>query len=626
MSVREYIGARYVPVFADPIQWDPTKSYEPLTVVEYQGNSYTSRQPVPIGIDISNVTFWALTGNYNAQVEAYREEVETYTRRIEGIMNTYQNVEGMQEDNSLIAGTYVQTLGYNAIGDNGGNTYYVTSSNETADGGSVIDIDNGLKAIAVGSIASPEKWGADNKGISDSSAAINACVEYNKGNYIEFLGGRFLITSAIQTPFDSNLQVDIIGNESTIIPNCAHAFEIGYTNKTETENTAGVNFSKIRNLIINDENLMCNIGIITAFGYKDLRIDSCEIYSCKTAIQFGNDPSNIRPGDHAITNCMLRGRNNSDFGAGVIFQCSDCRIYNSYIYRFAPSIENHGSAHWFINVHVLNNLGTTSAEKQAWNDTAFCKMYAGSISCIGCTADSCHTIIDSANGGTKIDWINGTYMLAFDDVPFTLFEIADAGKILRICNSYFSLPTPAAGSNVARIGINHTGSTALNFNLNNMLVLDNNFVMGTTDALSSEYDLITAVPALVNAQTSLAANTNYLLGSVCAGLLDGERLQLEVNIGAATITLGLQTGASTVNVTQIEKTGTFPTGSKLLFKKATVHGIQVIVIGLQLATAATIVSNLVWKGAYTPAILQFHPGGAHNLPTSTETFTNELAL
>lgn len=75
MSVREYIGARYVPLFADPIAWDNTQSYEQLTIVTHLGNSYTSKQPVPAGINISNTTYWAPTGNYNAQVEFYRQEV-----------------------------------------------------------------------------------------------------------------------------------------------------------------------------------------------------------------------------------------------------------------------------------------------------------------------------------------------------------------------------------------------------------------------------------------------------------------------------------------------------------------------------------------------------------------------
>lgn len=86
MGTRQYIGARYVPIFGrkdeTSIDWDNTKPYEPLTIVLYQGNSYTSRQYVPSGVDILNTEFWANTGNYNAQVEQYRTEVLTFNDRI----------------------------------------------------------------------------------------------------------------------------------------------------------------------------------------------------------------------------------------------------------------------------------------------------------------------------------------------------------------------------------------------------------------------------------------------------------------------------------------------------------------------------------------------------------------
>lgn len=86
---RQYIGARYVPIFGrkdeDSIIWDNTGPYEPLTIVLYQGNSYTSRQFVPEGVDIDNEDYWAETGNYNAQVEQYRLEVMTFNDRIEAL-------------------------------------------------------------------------------------------------------------------------------------------------------------------------------------------------------------------------------------------------------------------------------------------------------------------------------------------------------------------------------------------------------------------------------------------------------------------------------------------------------------------------------------------------------------
>lgn len=82
MAVTQYIGARYVPIIADPFEWDSTRTYEPLTIVSHNGNSYTSRQYVPAGIDISNSSYWALTGNYNAQIEQYRTEVQNFDGRI----------------------------------------------------------------------------------------------------------------------------------------------------------------------------------------------------------------------------------------------------------------------------------------------------------------------------------------------------------------------------------------------------------------------------------------------------------------------------------------------------------------------------------------------------------------
>lgn len=85
MAVREYIGARYVPLFAEPAQWSDAKTYEPLTIVMNEGNSYTSRQYVPLGIPLGNENYWALTGNYNAQVEAYRKEVKALAGRTDAL-------------------------------------------------------------------------------------------------------------------------------------------------------------------------------------------------------------------------------------------------------------------------------------------------------------------------------------------------------------------------------------------------------------------------------------------------------------------------------------------------------------------------------------------------------------
>lgn len=101
MTVREYIGARYVPLFIG--EWNSANAYEPLSIVIHEGNSYTSRQAVPIGIEITNETYWVLTGNYNAQIEAYRNEVQTFDNRITENTNNISDEEEARilADNSL---------------------------------------------------------------------------------------------------------------------------------------------------------------------------------------------------------------------------------------------------------------------------------------------------------------------------------------------------------------------------------------------------------------------------------------------------------------------------------------------------------------------------------------------
>lgn len=96
-GVREYVGARYVPVFANPPEWDDTRGYEPLTIVLHEGNSFTSAQYVPSGVDIKNTEYWLETGNWNAQVEAYRQEVLRFDGRIT------QNADGIKANMAAIA-------------------------------------------------------------------------------------------------------------------------------------------------------------------------------------------------------------------------------------------------------------------------------------------------------------------------------------------------------------------------------------------------------------------------------------------------------------------------------------------------------------------------------------------
>lgn len=115
MAENQYIGARYVPkFFANPngsSEWLGNVPYEPLTIVTYLGNSYTSKIPVPPGIGNPslNPTYWALTGNFNEQLQTIQNNIKTIEEE------TQTNTENISTINNFINRYYL------FIGDSYGN-------------------------------------------------------------------------------------------------------------------------------------------------------------------------------------------------------------------------------------------------------------------------------------------------------------------------------------------------------------------------------------------------------------------------------------------------------------------------------------------------------------------------
>lgn len=110
----QYVGARYVPKFADPIEWDIERGYESLTIVTYKGESYTSKCPVPPGIDIKNTRYWALTGAYNAQVEEYKNQVKDLSQQVTEFASDNkefrEKITQFEKDNAEMKNTVASTV------------------------------------------------------------------------------------------------------------------------------------------------------------------------------------------------------------------------------------------------------------------------------------------------------------------------------------------------------------------------------------------------------------------------------------------------------------------------------------------------------------------------------------
>lgn len=108
----QYIGSRYVPIFADPIEWDIHRSYESLTIVTHDGESYTSKCNVGPGVDITNSRYWAKTGAYNAQVEQYKQEVKDLSSQVTGFASDNaafrEKIDQFTKDNAEMKNTVAE--------------------------------------------------------------------------------------------------------------------------------------------------------------------------------------------------------------------------------------------------------------------------------------------------------------------------------------------------------------------------------------------------------------------------------------------------------------------------------------------------------------------------------------
>ena len=85
--IRQSIGPRIIPMFADPPEWSADKVYSPLTLVIHDGATFMSRRCVPANTALPTTDpfyneSWVMVYDMNAQVAQYREEVAQLSQQV----------------------------------------------------------------------------------------------------------------------------------------------------------------------------------------------------------------------------------------------------------------------------------------------------------------------------------------------------------------------------------------------------------------------------------------------------------------------------------------------------------------------------------------------------------------
>ena len=193
MANNIYIGNRYVPIFADPVEWDNLRTYEPLTIVTYHGTSYTSRKTVPVGIALNNTEYWVVTGNFNAfinelqgQIDDINSDIESINDKVNGsilvIGNSYvqRNVTLKLQD--TFAHSYRKTYGGSGFVSRTDNTTTYIDLLDQAIADDSIPKDKITDVIFVSAMG--DTWGLTAQGESTYKTALNTSLSLIK-NKIE---------------------------------------------------------------------------------------------------------------------------------------------------------------------------------------------------------------------------------------------------------------------------------------------------------------------------------------------------------------------------------------------------------------------------------------------------------
>ena len=241
MTTRQYFGARYIPVFADPVEWTDERTYEPLMMVQHLGETYMTKQAVPLGVQLPDTSqgedsneYWVHMSNWNAQIETYRQEVLQYNGRISTLENdlpiadfdstntvkkaiddavallpgtafdstntvhaalqelqrqdsmrtiVFENVSNMKLSEDIEDGIYVRTLGFNAAGDGGAALYAITDTGTANEMDVIACGDLYANLIVENDIITPEMLGAFGNGNADDHDAFERAIEIAEDKY-----------------------------------------------------------------------------------------------------------------------------------------------------------------------------------------------------------------------------------------------------------------------------------------------------------------------------------------------------------------------------------------------------------------------------------------------------------
>lgn len=346
-------------------------AFEIMHVTDVSGSTLTvSRQQEgtdPLTFNAGDLVQIRPTRQSMAEMESSDTTVATSTgsQTLVGALEqrgpVFETVADLISSTDVMVGIKCRTLGYNAIGDGGGNDYEIVAGGTgTDDGGSFIDLSGSghqARGLFPGGYARPAQFGAVEGTSNDSTAAIHAALDFffSSGNHYVFDGGgkqygvsaSYVRTSAIARKQVTNMFLQAMSGFTgeailDLQPSSGSLNNLHFTNCTFKGAGGQSGSSNVDGLLLMNSTQgvwidNCEFNIASLYAIKDLNTEAaCEVYITKCRIacssqSVGNETAKgiwLAGNDSVVADCLIREcQTHAQFEKGAVFFTGN-HIYN----------------------------------------------------------------------------------------------------------------------------------------------------------------------------------------------------------------------------------------------------------------------------------------------------------
>lgn len=480
---RQYIGARYVPKFFEgaggSAEWVPGIAYEPLTIVTYLGNSFTSKVPVPstVGTPNVNTEYWVNTGNYNEQIEEYRKEVANAGKGRVKFFDTFTDLYNSQ---TLASGDFAITLGKNAVNDGSWSFYLI--SNVQPSSGYYETLPNNLYAVPLNTMYA----------ISGNYGSLQEAIDDENVSEL-FLNTDYTLTEPVDV---GRSKLTIYGNGHEIICDKMNMFNLAV-------GVSDLRFVDIKfkciDASLKSEFINTQINQEAGVYHKNLHFDGCTFNGATNAIVLN------KTSDVTISNCVFENfmyyPSTQNGGYGILLQQCENLLVDNCIFQKTNSGRH--------DIYVSNLPGSSNPINNK------------NVTVRNCKFD--HSDYNQNSGDSTCINIRGVEGMVVENCLFI-----NIGNIMHATDNYDVDNLMFTGCRVSKLlYFNITGAHAACYTFKSVNGNKMNVSVVNTIIQDSEYiTLITSENAKVNAFNNIAYAVMIMSFTDTVVVVDGFKSQL----------------------------------------------------------------------------------------------------